>query len=416
MKRARLFGLIEDYLGGAQSPDERRELEAAVQADADVRAAFVEQVRLARCLRAGLRRRQPEELWRKLEPLLAAHEDQRRHRTADAVDARINEQQRAARARRRRRVGIGLALALSLGGAAMALTLRARWRGVAGPGGDEGAPALVDMDTADGAAPPSARTAPGPRLRPRVIGKSSAAEQPGLVAPRDILIYETFDGETSYDGSARGWLQPSAALAPGFFGKGLEVRYFAGGGPVEPGARFVIGVAAGSQPPSGPPDEVFLRYYVRLSDNFDFGPGGVLPGVCGGRCGAPPRSLDGVEAWAIRLRWSPTGELGFEHVPHAQLALGWNRTLTPGRWHALELRVKLNDPARADGVIEGWFDGEKVATHAGLRLRSVGTLHADGVAFDTFFRGRGQGPSREVRAIFDELVLATSYVGPRADK
>ena len=115
MKRARLFVLIEDYLGGAQSPEERRELEAAVRADTDVRAAFVEQVRLARCLRAGLRRRQPEELWRRLEPLLAAHEDQRRHLTADAVDARIDEQQRAAAARstRRRRVGIGLVLALS---------------------------------------------------------------------------------------------------------------------------------------------------------------------------------------------------------------------------------------------------------------------------------------------------------------
>ena len=128
-------------------------------------------------------------------------------------------------------------------------------------------------------------------------------------------------------------MQPSAALGPGLFGKGLEVRYLAGGGgPVEPGARFVIGARPPeSQRPSRAPDEVFLRYYVRLSDNFDFGPGGVLPGVCGGRCGAPPRSLDGIEAWAIRLHWSPTGEIGFEHVPRTQLTLGWSRTLTPGR-------------------------------------------------------------------------------------
>jgi hypothetical protein len=416
MKRARLFLLIEGYLGGAQSPDERRELEAAVRSDADVRATFIEQVRLARCLQAGLRRRAPEELWRTLEPLLDAHEHERRQRTADAVDARIDEQQRAAgaRATRRRRVGVGLLLALSLGGAAMALTLRTRWRSEPVSGGGGGAPALVETDTANRQAPPPARTAPpAPRPGPQVIGDNFAAAEPQLAGRNDLLFHEDFDQASA----ASWWGQSTAALGPGLTGKGLEVRYLAGGGrPIEPGVRAVLDARPAGSPGAGAPDEVFLRYYVRLSENFDFGPGGVLPGVCGGRCGAPPRSLDGIEAWAIRLHWSATGEIGLEHVPHAQLPLGWNRTLTPGRWHALELRVKLNDPAAADGVIEGWFDGEKVASRAGLRLRSVGTLHADGVVFDTFYRGHGQGPSHDVQATFDDLVLATSYVGPRADR
>lgn len=80
--------------------------------------------------------------------------------------------------------------------------------------------------------------------------------------------------------------------------------------------------------------------------------------------------------------------------------------------HAVELRVRRNDPAAADGLIEGWPDGEKVTSLSGVRIRAVPTLHADGVAFDLFFRGHGHAPAHEVEATFDNLVLSTGYFGP----
>jgi hypothetical protein len=213
-------------------------------------------------------------------------------------------------------------------------------------------------------------------------------------------------------------LRPAyAAFVPGLDGAALELRYQAGGVGVEAGGtRFFVGRSAAT---ASTPDEVYLRYYVRFAPEFDFGAGGVLPGLCGGKCVAPLQIADGRESFLVRLHWLPTGEIAFEpNLPGLKpRQKRWGRFVVPGSWHCLELHVRLNQPDQDDGLIEGWFDGDKAAELPALRIRDVAGLGVTGVAFESFFRGRvGAGPRREGRIRFDDMVLARSYVGPRAPK
>jgi hypothetical protein len=188
------------------------------------------------------------------------------------------------------------------------------------------------------------------------------------------------------------------------------------------GARLFISSAAqtfedrAAAPRPVSPDELYLRYYVRLSEDFDFGAGGLLPGVCVGIC-VPARRARGAEGGIIGPRWTPFGELAFEPLPGTRpRERRWQKFLDRGGWHAVELRVKLNTIGADDGVVEGWFDGEKASSMAGLRLRDADTTHLEGVAFETLFRGRKAfGPTRDASATFDNVVIALGYIGPRRE-
>jgi hypothetical protein len=165
--------------------------------------------------------------------------------------------------------------------------------------------------------------------------------------------------------------------------------------------------------PPAPSDELHLRYYVRLSESFDFAGGGRLPGLCMGQCADGPQAVR-PRADIIRPRWTRLGELVFDPLPGTRPREGrWQRLLTPGTWHCIEVRVKLNAPGAADGVVEGWLDGARAVTLAGLRLRDTEATRLQGVWFHTMFRPGGPAPARDGDATFDNLAVATGYLGPR---
>lgn len=79
------------------------------------------------------------------------------------------------------------------------------------------------------------------------------------------------------------------------------------------------------------------------------------------------------------------------------------------RWYCYEFMVQANRPGRRDGRIACWVDGKLIADFPNFRLRDVETLKIDVFGIALFMR------PNDIRANtrwFDDVVAATSYIGP----
>lgn len=123
-------------------------------------------------------------------------------------------------------------------------------------------------------------------------------------------------------------------------------------------------------------DELYLSYWIRFSDNFDFE-----------RCGGKLPSLGGSDfqsrenQWKGRIMWRAGGSIQFYmELPHEEDKIKndslrfWGKKeydggsicenrftpyLSSQGWHNIELHYKLNNQGKNDGLFEGWVDGEK---------------------------------------------------------
>ena len=79
-------------------------------------------------------------------------------------------------------------------------------------------------------------------------------------------------------------------------------------------------------------------------------------------------------------------------------------------WHCYEYMVQANTPGQRDGRIAFWYDGVLAGDFQNLRLRDVDSLKIDrfGLSFHI-----GSNPIAENRKWYDNVVAATSYIGPR---
>ncbi|OGD21681.1 MAG: hypothetical protein A2W03_17250 [Candidatus Aminicenantes bacterium RBG_16_63_16] len=81
------------------------------------------------------------------------------------------------------------------------------------------------------------------------------------------------------------------------------------------------------------------------------------------------------------------------------------------RWYCYEFMVKANTPGRRDGRIACWLDGRLIADFPGFRLRDVDSLKIDLFGIALFMRPNN---IRANTRWFDDVVAATSYIGPIA--
>jgi hypothetical protein len=80
-----------------------------------------------------------------------------------------------------------------------------------------------------------------------------------------------------------------------------------------------------------------------------------------------------------------------------------------GRWHCYELMVSLNTPGQRDGRLAFWLDGRLQGDFGNLRLRDIDSLQIDRFGLNFHIGSNPNGPSRQW---FDNVVAATSYIGP----
>lgn len=206
-------------------------------------------------------------------------------------------------------------------------------------------------------------------------------------------------------------------------GNVLRVKYPAGKfGSAESGVSFPWLLAGRYQ-------ELTLRYLVRFDDGFLFTTTGKLPGLCGANddlgCyrytgGNPPNGDDG---FSVRPVWLDSDGLVGSYVYHAGQAdefgdiFVWHDAgglpvrFVRGRWHALQLRVKLNDPGIPNGEVEAWLDDQPVSLVSHLVFRNDSDagrgIRIGEVYFNTFHGGRRpeDAPAQTQYASFDELRL-----------
>lgn len=107
-----------------------------------------------------------------------------------------------------------------------------------------------------------------------------------------------------------------------------------------------------------------LGYSVWLPQGFDYGTGGVLPGLIGDLATEEKTpEQEQLAPFSLRLRWRDDGAL--ESVAYTQAERrGEHHVLDNGRgkleqgsWTRIEQEVILNEPGQADGVLRVWVDG-----------------------------------------------------------
>ena len=81
------------------------------------------------------------------------------------------------------------------------------------------------------------------------------------------------------------------------------------------------------------------------------------------------------------------------------------------RWYCFEFMVKANTPGQRDGRVACWIDGKLTADIPNLRLRDVDTLKIDECSLALHIK---QNTLRENKKWYDNVVMATSYIGPMA--
>mgnify|MGYP002128674054 FL=1 len=218
------------------------------------------------------------------------------------------------------------------------------------------------------------------------------------------------------NGPDEGRVEVNDGTAYGGTGKAIRILYPKGGMQSGPsGAQWFIDLL-------GNREELYFSYWVRFDEGFDFVLGGKLPGL-----GGANSFEDRTNEWSSRLMWRENGKVEFYiHDPasndyDAGERFWWNTegyqaTFVPGRWHHIEMHVRLNTPCHFDGLVEGWFDGAKAAHYPAFYFRDTPTasMKIAWVFFSTFFGGSSSDiwkASKDEHATFDEFIVSTGRIG-----
>ncbi|MDX2056036.1 MAG: hypothetical protein SFV15_26780 [Polyangiaceae bacterium] len=202
-------------------------------------------------------------------------------------------------------------------------------------------------------------------------------------------------------------------------GRALKVHYPKGVfGPQATGVQFPVKFAQGY-------DELYASYRVRFAPNYDFVRGGKLPGLAGGGrrsgCAGVPNGTS-TQGFTARMMWRTAGA-AVQYVYHMDQGMDcgenlvWGQSFVPGAWNLVEHRVRLNTIGLADGLVQGWWNGQQTLDNQGMRFRVAGTQEApetkiDQLYFSTFFGGNDSSwsPSKDEYVLFDDIKVATAPI------
>lgn len=195
-------------------------------------------------------------------------------------------------------------------------------------------------------------------------------------------------------------------------------------------------------------DRLFLRFYSRFDGSFDVvgsshNGGGISAHYFVGGMATPGIPADGTnkfliefECWRGEASEPNPGNLNV-YIYHPDQRSMWGDHFFPdgtvlpnsslpgdfgaefvarpdrvpelGRWYAYEVMLQANTPGERDGRIALWLDGELIADFGNLRLRDVASLRIDRFNLSLHI---GSNTVAETRKWYDDVVAATSYVGP----
>jgi polysaccharide lyase-like protein len=185
-------------------------------------------------------------------------------------------------------------------------------------------------------------------------------------------------------------------------------------------------------------DALYMRVYARYASNYA-GMNSAHNGLrITGKYTGPGRRPNGTDFFLVSVensRWGSDPEPGYTHAyvyhpeqddvygehwfPDGSVTNGTQSfgsyfvsrpKVLPARgvWICFEILVKMNTPGTRDGRVAVWQDGRLVADWQSVRFRDVDTLKIDEIQLEN----GGQGSSQQNDKWYDNLVIATSYIGP----
>jgi len=188
-------------------------------------------------------------------------------------------------------------------------------------------------------------------------------------------------------------------------------------------------------------DTMFARFYVKFHEKIGYVHHFVhlvadrtpTPWPKGGAGETPPgdaKFSTGIEPTGRWGRYPPPGVWNFYTYWH-EMKTRWGtvfdgkqKPIQPGRWYCVEVMLKANSsPDKADGEQAFWVDGELYGHFKGFRWRTTDKLKIN--SFWLLFYNTDQpaqhnrDPNPESRVMevwFDDIVLATEYIGPICGK
>lgn len=170
----------------------------------------------------------------------------------------------------------------------------------------------------------------------------------------------------------------------------------------------------------GKHDELYVSFWLKFEDNFNFVIGGKVPGLRGGRPLGKVKP-NGRDRFSGRMMWRDQGKV-VQYVYHpdqpAQAGdeMDWNlkgqRFFQPGKWHRVETRIKLNVPGKRNGIIQSWFDGKLALDRRNIRFRDINSLKIDIFDFSTFFGGGSDKwkTKKQEYAYYDDIIVSTKPI------
>lgn len=197
---------------------------------------------------------------------------------------------------------------------------------------------------------------------------------------------------------------------------------------------------------SGRHDTLHIRYYIKYAANFNI-PGGAHNGASlkAGAYPGPGNIPDGTDFFTGLIQsaqlfasgetppgylhayvyhpegrhqwgdeWYPDGTI----LPYDQQPGDWGPyftsrpriTLQRDRWYAVEVMLQANTPGQRNGRMAAWVDGALVADWQNIRFRDVAALQLQEIELML----HGQSNAEATSVWYDNVVLATSYIGPMA--
>lgn len=185
-------------------------------------------------------------------------------------------------------------------------------------------------------------------------------------------------------------------------------------------------------------DVLFMRVYARYSPNYS----GVNDAHNGlritGRYPGPGTRPNGRDFFLVNVensRYLSEGEPGYTHayvyhpeqddvygehwypdgtVSNGVQSFGPDFVARPkvnparGTWICFEMMVQLNTPGSRDGRVAVWQNGTIIADWQNVRFRDVTTVKIDQIQLEN----GGKGSTQPNDKWYDNLVIATSYIGP----
>jgi hypothetical protein len=260
----------------------------------------------------------------------------------------------------------------------------------------------------------------------------------GIAGDRDVLFSDDFEGadfarwgESEHPATTRltrqkenvhsgGQSVEMTAVVPGSTGGGL-VKWF------QPGldrvyARFYV---------KFPADANYVHHFVHIvggrdkwsgfgkaglrPDGTDFFTTGIEPDGKWGR--VPPPGVWHFYTYWPDMKASPDGKFwGNDFSPPEPIPVARDQ------WTCVEMMLKCNEPGKSDGEQAFWINGKLAAKFANFRWRTTNDLKVNAfwllyyLTPEALSRSRSDRPQGRFPVWFDDVVVATKYIGPMTEK